>query len=471
MNTKLKKLDIKTARKMLDSKEISVKELVDFYLENIKNKNDDLNIYLSVFKNIDSQIEDAQSRINSGESDILTGIPFAIKPNIAIKGENTNAASKILEDYNSPYDATVIKNLKKHNPIFLGYVNADEFACGGSGENSAYGVTKNPLSTTRVPGGSSSGSAAAVAADMALVALGTDTGGSIRQPSSFCGLVGVKPTYGRVSRYGAAAMGSSLDQISPITRTVEDSKIILDIIAGKDEYDMTSLEKNDFLSKKIEKTKKIGIPRNFLKNLNPKMSQKMEEVENILKEKGYEIIDVDLDIFKYALPVYYILMPAEVSSNMARYDGIRYGSKKEGQNITDEYFETKSLFGPEVKRRIILGTYILSEGYADQYYNRALALREKIKEKFKETITGLDAIVFPTTPTPAFKIGENEDPINMYLADIYTVSSSIIGNPAISVPVGEVEWEGENLPFGIQILSSHEKENLMYNIAQEFEKK
>ncbi len=474
-NEKLKNLTIEKARKMLDEKEISVKELVNYYLDNIKEKNEDLNIFLSIFKNIDEQVKKAQAKIDVGEADILTGIPFAVKPNIAIKGENTNAASKILEDYNAPYDATVISRLKKQDVIFLGYVNADEFACGGSGEHSAYGITKNPISPKRVPGGSSSGSAAAVAADMALVSLGTDTGGSIRQPASFCGLVGVKPTYGRVSRHGAAAMGSSLDQISPLTRTVKDSKIVLNIIAGEDEYDMTSLSKENnsgenFLDEKKGLKKKIGIPRKFLKDLNPVISQRMKEIEENFKQKGYEIIDIDLDIFKYALPVYYILMPAEVSSNLSRYDGIRYGSKKEGENIVDEYFQTKSLYGEEVKRRIILGTYILSEGYADQYYNRALVLREKIREEYKKVINDLDAVIFPTAPTPAFKIGENDDPINMYLADIYTVSSSIIGNPAISVPAGNIEWEGENLPFGLQILAAHEKENILYKVAKDFEK-
>ncbi len=467
----LNNLDIKTARKALDNGELKVRSLVDFYLQNIKNKNKDLNIYLSVFNNIDQQVKEAQEKIDQGEAEILTGIPFAIKSNIAIKNENMSCASKILKNYQSPYDATVIKKLKTHKPVFLGYTNMDEFACGGSGENSAFGNTKNPLSPQRVPGGSSSGSAAAISANMALVALGTDTGGSIRQPASFCGLVGVKPTYGRVSRFGAAAMGSSLDQISPLTRTLDDNKIILNIIAGEDKKDMTALPKNNFLEKEILLKKKIGIPKSFLKNLQPEVANFFENALEKFKKKGYEIIDIDLDIFKYTLPIYYTIMSAELSTNLARLDGFRYGNYQESDNLIDTYFKTRGLgFGDEIKRRIILGTYVLSAGYDHQYYNKAVSLREKIKKDFSEKIKNLDVIVMPATPTPAFKIGENSLPINMYLTDIFTVSSNIIGNPALSIPAGDIDWEGEKLPLGIQILAASENEGVMFKVAEDFEK-
>ncbi len=466
-------LDIKKTRELLDKGELKVRELVDFYLKNIEEKNEELNVYLSLFDDLDEQVRAAQEKIDRGESNILTGIPFAIKPNIAIKGKNATAASKILENYIAPYDATVIRKLKEQGVIFMGYVNADEFACGGSGENSAFGSTKNPLDPERVPGGSSSGSAAAVAAHMAMAALGTDTGGSVRQPSSFCGLVGVKPTYGRVSRKGAAAMGSSLDQICPITKTVEDNKIILDVIAGKDIYDMTSIEKDNFLSGEVQLKKKLAVPMSFISTIkNEKALENFKKNLKKLEENGYQIEEVDLDILKYTLPVYYIIMPSELSTNLARYDGLRYGNQVEGENMVDTYFKTRgSGFGEEVKRRIILGTYALSAGYEDQYYNRAGALREKIRAEFKKVMENYDAVLMPTTPDVAFKLGENsEDPIEMYLADIFTVSSNIIGNPALSVPAGTIETEkGKEMPLGLQILANFKEEAKMYKIAEDFQ--
>lgn len=465
----LEKLTIPKVRTALDSRKIKVQDLVDFYLRNIEEKNENLNIYLSIFDDIQEQIKKAQEKIDRGEAEILTGIPFAIKSNIAITDKNMTCGSKILQDYHAPYDATVIKKLKEQNSIFLGYVNMDEFACGASGENSAYGITKNPLSPGRVPGGSSSGSVSAVAADMALVALGTDTGGSVRQPAALCGLVGVKQTYGRVSRFGIVAMGSSLDQVAPITRTVEDSQIVSNVISGQDNQDMTTL--HNFPSQSLKMKKKIGIPESFLKDLKPEILDFFNNSLKRFEKIGYDIINVDLDILKYALPVYYTLMPAELSTNLARLDGLRYGNYKKGKNLIESYFKTRGAgFGDEIKRRIILGTYVLSAGYADQYYDKALALREKIKKEFAERIADLDAIVMPTTPTPAFKIGENSNPVDMYWADIFTASSNIIGNPAISVPTGNIDWEGEKLPFGIQILTAHEKEDLMFKIATDFEK-
>ena len=470
----LKNISIKKAHEALKNKEYSVKELVDAYLKNIEEKNKDLNVYLSVFSDsIDEEVKAAQERYDNGTATEMTGIPMAIKANINIKGKNTSAGSKILENYISPYDATVIEKLKAESVVFLGYANMDEFACGGSTENSAYGVTKNPLDDSRVPGGSSGGSAAAVAADMAMVALGTDTGGSVRQPSAFCGLVGVKPTYGRVSRRGAAAMGSSLDQICPITKNISDNKIVLNVISGIDKFDMTSIEKNNFLEDAKDLKKRIAVPRSFVEQIkNKEVLEVFEKNLEKLRSEGYEVVDVDLDIFKLTLPVYYITMSSELSTNLARIDGMRYGKKVDGEDMVDDYFKTRGAgFGEEIKRRIILGTYALSAGYEDEYYNKAGAMREKIRAEFLNIIADFDAVVMPTTPGPAFKIGENEDPIDMYLADIFTVTANIIGVPALSVPAGEVSVsEDKKMPVGLHILSDFEKENVMYKVAENFQK-
>ncbi len=469
----LKNINIKQAHQDLKDGKYKVQDLVDAYLKNIAEKNKNLNIYLSIFDNlIKEQVNLAQEMFDRNEAKILTGIPFAIKANIAVQGENMNAGSKILENYKAPYDATVIKKLKKEGAILLGYVNMDEFACGGSTESSAFGITKNPLAENRVPGGSSGGSAAAVAAEMAMVALGTDTGGSIRQPASFCGLVGVKPTYGRVSRKGAVAMGSSLDQIAPLTKNLTDNKIVLEAIAGQDNFDMTALSVQDFLKNKKELQKRVAVPKNFISQIqNKNVLENFERNLEKLAGQGYEIVEVDLDILKYTLPVYYIIMPSELSTNLARLDGIRYGNKQEGKDMIEEYFKTRGTgFGEEIKRRIILGTYALSAGYEDEYYNKAGALSEKIKNEFSNLIKDFDVILMPTTPDIAFKIGENsEDPLAMYLADIFTVSSNIIGNPALSVPAGEIESDdGIKMPIGLQILADFEEEGKMYQVAEDF---
>ncbi len=467
----LKNLSIKKVHEDLKNGKYKVSDLVDCYLKNIKEKNKDLNIYLSIFDDIEEQVEKAQKKIDDGEIELLTGVPVALKANIAYKGGNTSAASKILENYISSYDATVVKKLREKGVIFLGYVNMDEFACGGSTENSAFGPSKNPLDPSRVPGGSSGGSAAAVAADMALVSLGTDTGGSIRQPAAFCGLVGVKPTYGRVSRFGAIAMGSSLDQISPITKNLEDNKIILEVISGKDDKDMTSLDDNDFLNKNFDYKKRIAYPKKFIEKIeNKEVLDNFNQSIEKFKKEGYEVVPIDFDYLKYALSVYYIIMPSELSSNLARYDGIRYGNKVEGNDLIDEYFKTKSEgFGEEIKRRIVLGTYSLSAGYEDQYYNKANSLRIKIKNKFLEIVKDFDGIIMPTTPEPAFKLGEKEDPLSMYLSDIFTVSSNIIGNPSLTVPSGFMEVDNDiKMPLGLQILTDFNNEALMYKIAEDF---
>lgn len=472
MEIDLKNISIRQAHKDLIEKKYSVKDLVDAYLKNIEEKNEELNVYLHLFSDdFEQKIKDAQERIDKGEASLLTGIPYAVKSIISIKGKNTTSASKILENYISPYNATVIEKLNNENAIPLGYVNMDELACGGSGKNSAFGSTKNPLDISRVPGGSSSGSAAAVCANMALFALGTDTGGSVRQPAAFCGLVGVKPTYGRVSRRGSAAMGTSFDQISSVTKNIEDSKIVLDIISGQDSFDMNALEKNSFLEGEIDLKKKIGVPMSFVNQIEDKrVLQNFHDSLNKLESQGYEIIDIDFDNLKLSLSVYYILMSAEFSTNVSRLDGMRYGNKVDGEDMIDDYFKTRGNgFGEEVKRRIILGTYVLSAGYEDQYYNKAGILREKLREEFREKIKIFDAIVFPTTPTPAFKLNENESPIEMYLADIFTVSSSVISNPAVSVPSGMIEVEGgKKMPLGLQILADFEDEKTMYKVAEDF---
>lgn len=471
MKIDLKNISIENAHKDLIEKKYTVRDLVDTYLKNIEEKNQNLNIYLSIFsETFDENIKKAQERIDNGEATLLTGIPYAVKAIINVKGQNSSAGSEILGNYISPYNATVIERLDEQNAIPLGLVNMDEFACGGSGENSAFGATKNPLDETRVPGGSSSGSAASVAADMALFALGTDTGGSIRQPAAFCGLVGVKPTYGRVPRYGSAAMGTSFDQISPITKNIKDSKIVLNVISGRDNFDMNALEKKDFLEKKVILKKKVGVPRIFVNQIKDESVLKNfnNSLEKLEKE-GYEIVDIEFDNLALALPVYYILMSAEFSTNISRIDGMRYGKKVNGESMIDDYFKTRGKgLGEEVKRRIILGTYVLSAGYEDQYYNKAGALREEIRNEFRDKIKDFDAIVIPTTPAPAFKIGENESPIEMYLADIFTVSSSVISNPAISVPSGSVNIDGREMPLGLQILSDFEEECKMYKVAEDF---
>ncbi len=469
MNLNLEDLDIQKLHQKYKSGEVQIFEIISAYKKNIDEKNKDLNIFLSVFEDLKEQSEKAQKMFEEKKETLLTGIPIAIKANILILGKNTNCGSKILENYTGTYNASVIKKLKKAGAILMGYTNMDEFACGSSTENSAYSPTKNPLNKEFVPGGTSGGSAAAVSANMALVALGTDTGGSVRQPACYTSLVGSKPTYGRVSRFGAVAMGSSLDQISPISKNVEDNKIVLDFIQGKDGKDMTALEKISF-EEKVSFKKKIGVPKNFLKNVNSEILKNFENSVEKFKKEGFEIVDIDLDIFDYTLPIYYILMPAELSTNLARFDGIRYGLQVEDfSNITEKYFKTRGKgFGEETKRRILLGAYVLSAGYSDQYYNKAISLREKIKEEYSQKISDLDGIILPTCPNPPFKFGEKtDDPVSMYLEDIFTVSSNIIGNPAISIPNGKIE---NNFQSGLQILGDFNEETKMFELAKIIEK-
>lgn len=465
----LSKLTIKEARKLLDSKQLSAIDLAKYYLKNIEEKNKDLNVYLEVFEDVLEQAEKAQEIIDRGESKELTGIPIAIKDNILIKGRKVSAASKILENYTATYNATAIERLLNQGVVFLGRTNMDEFAMGGSTENSAFGVTRNPHDRERVPGGSSGGSAAAVAADMALGSLGSDTGGSVREPASFCGVVGLKPTYGAVSRYGLMAMGSSLDVIGPIAKTVSDVEIIFDCIKGRDKMDSTSVE-NENYKLKIENFK-IGVPYHLLNQdgISKEVKENFDESVEKLKKLGFEIVDIKLPNIDKSLAVYYIVMPAEVSSNLARFDGQKYGLSKEGSNLLEVYKKTRGEgFGKEVRRRIILGTYVLSTGYYDAYYGKALKVRKVIQKEFAEAFKKVDAILTPTAPSPAFKIGEKSDPLEMYLADIFTVTANIVGVPAISLPSGFVEIDGKKLPLGIQLMAPNSGENILFEIGNKF---
>ena len=406
----LQNLTIKKARALLDKKQISAKELADFYLKNIEAKNKELNAYLEVYDDVLQQAETAQKIIDKGEAKSLTGIPLAIKDNILIKGRKVSGASKMLQNYHATYTATAAQKLINQGAIFLGRVNMDEFAMGASTENSAFGVTKNPHDPERVAGGTSGGSAVAVAADMSVFGIGSDTGGSVRQPSSFCGVVGLKPTYGAVSRYGLMAMGSSLDCIGAATKTVEDSETVFNCIKGRDEMDSTSQEAKK--PRRKEGKIKIGIPYHILEQegISKEVKENFDENIKKLKDLNFEIVDIRLPNIDKSLAVYYIVMPAEASSNMARYDGIKYGMSVDGKNLLEVYKKTRGEgFGKEVRRRIILGTYVLSSGYYDAYYGKAMLARQVIRTEFEEAFKKVDAILTPTTPSPAFKIGEKKD--------------------------------------------------------------
>jgi aspartyl-tRNA(Asn)/glutamyl-tRNA(Gln) amidotransferase subunit A len=448
MEINLRELTISKAHQLLIDQKIKVKDLVDVYLGEIKEKNKDINAYLEIYNNLDEQIEKAQELIDSGGATLLTGIPIAIKDNILYKGQIASASSLILENYVATYDSFVVERLKDEGVIFLGRTNMDEFAMGSSTETSAFGVTKNPHDISRVPGGSSGGSASAVAGDMALVALGTETCGSVRQPASFCGLVGLKPSYGAVSRSGIIAMGSSLDQVGPMAKTVEEVEIVFKAISKYDKKDSTSIpeEKRDIEKKPLKK--KIGIPREFLESggIDKAVLNNFEETCQKLKSLGYEIVDISLPILKYSLAVYYIIMPAEVSSNLARYDGIRYGLSIDADNLFDVYAKSRaSGFGKEVRRRILLGTYVLSHGYYDAYYNTAIKVRKMIKDEINKAFLDIDAFITPTVPFLPFKLGEKlNDPVSMYLCDIFSAPANLANIPAITIPSGKTN---EGLPF------------------------
>jgi aspartyl-tRNA(Asn)/glutamyl-tRNA(Gln) amidotransferase subunit A len=470
MEISLRELTISKAHQLLIDQKIKVKDLVDVYLGEIKEKNKDINAYLEIYNNLDEQIEKAQELIDSGGATLLTGIPIAIKDNILYKGQIASASSLILENYVATYDSFVVERLKDEGVIFLGRTNMDEFAMGSSTETSAFGVTKNPHDISRVPGGSSGGSASAVAGDMALVALGTETCGSVRQPASFCGLVGLKPSYGAVSRSGIIAMGSSLDQVGPMAKTVEEVEIVFKAISKYDKKDSTSIpeEKRDIEKKPLKK--KIGIPREFLESggIDKAVLNNFEETCQKLKSLGYEIVDISLPILKYSLAVYYIIMPAEVSSNLARYDGIRYGLSIDADNLFDVYAKSRaSGFGKEVRRRILLGTYVLSHGYYDAYYNTAIKVRKMIKDEINKAFLDIDAFITPTVPFLPFKLGEKlNDPVSMYLCDIFSAPANLANIPAITIPSGKTN---EGLPFGVQITAPFLREDVLFQIGKDIE--
>lgn len=470
------KLTVHELKEKLANKELTITEVTKAYIDRIKEKEKDIGAFVTTLEEQSMQkAKEIEEKVNKGEiKGDLAGIPIGIKDNICTKAVHTTCSSKMLENFVSPYDATVMEKVNNENMINLGKLNMDEFAMGGSTEYSAFHVTKNPWNLNKVPGGSSGGSAAAVAAGMVPWALGSDTGGSIRQPASFCGVVGMKPTYGLVSRYGLVAFASSLDQIGPITKDVEDCAMLLNVITGHDEKDSTSenREKLDYtLSLKNDvKGMKIGVPKEFFgEGISEEVKQKLEETIEKYKELGAEVEEFSLDIANYALATYYIIACAEASSNLGRFDGIRYGYRTPNyDNLKDIYKNSRSeAFGSEVKRRIILGTYVLSSGYYDAYYKKAQQVRTLVQSKFDEAFSKYDVIITPTAPTTAFNIGEKStNPLEMYLADICTVSVNIAGIPGISIPCG-VDKEG--MPIGMQLIGQKFSEETLLNAAYTFE--
>lgn len=493
MNDTLKNLTIDKAQKLLSDGVVTSVDIVNYCLSIIEEKDKSINAFREVFddcieqaKKSDEERLQITTRYDGDKyawikEKPLLGMPVSLKDNILLASKHAGASSLILENYIATYDSTVVGKLKGAGAIFIGRVNMDEFAMGGSTENSAYGVTKNPYDSERVAGGSSGGSTASVAMDGALVSLGSDTGGSIRQPAAYCGVVGLKPTYGSVSRHGLMAMGSSLDIIGPITKTVGDAKIVFDIIKGQDVFDSTShtnplsrsmrtetisaLKSKDISAKSLV----IGIIPKLMdtKGLDPIVAKSFDKTIEYLRSEGVKIKEIDLPRISYSLATYYVIMPAEVSSNMGRFDGMRFGSKVEGDSLIEEYMNTRGQkLGKEVRRRIMLGAYVLSAGYYDAYYNKANMVRELLKEDFNNAFKEVDIILTPTAPSPAFKIGENSnDPIKMYLEDVFTVPANLVGSPAISVPVGFTTGNPA-LPLAIQCMAPHGAEELLFAIGR-----
>ena len=462
---------------MLTSKKVSVPEIAKSYIHRINQVESKVDAYVTVLdeKQIIENAQEVQKGFDSGdEMPTLAGIPMAIKDNMCIKGILTTCSSKMLNNFIPPYDATVIKKLKNQKTVLLGRANMDEFAMGASTENSAFKKTKNPWDLGCVPGGSSGGSVASVSADEAVFALGSDTGGSIRQPSSLCGVVGLKPTYGAVSRFGLIAFASSLDQIGPITKDVTDCALVLNSITGYDSSDSTSVNivHPDYSKALVNNIKglKIGLPKEYFgEGINEEVKKSVLKASEVLKKQGAELGEVSMPMAEYALPAYYLISSAEASSNLARFDGVKYGYRSEKfSGLIDLYKQSRSEgFGPEVKRRIMLGTYALSAGYYDAYYKKALQVKTLIKRAFDEIFEKYDLIMIPTSPTTAFKFGEkSEDPLSMYLADICTVSVNIAGLPGISVPCG---FDSKGLPIGFQLIGKAFDESTMLRAAYTYE--
>lgn len=466
MTKLLNELTITEAARMLRSGECTVRELWSVCALVAKERNPELNAYLELFDADEEAIASAQKRIDieGDKAPLLCGIPLAIKDNILIEGHIASAASRMLENYVATYDATVITQLKEAGALFIGRTNMDEFAMGSSTENSAYGPVKNPHDLSRVPGGSSGGSAAAVASNGALGSLGTDTGGSIRQPAAHCGLVGLKPTYGAVSRHGAIALGSSLDQIGPFGKTVADVQALYEVLRGKDRYDATTIDSSTYPEVVVPHKLRIGVPRHLLsEGVDADVLETFTATLALLEKEGHTTVDIELPTSSYALPVYYVIQPAEASANLARYDGVRYGHAARGKDLLADYVQSKTEgFGSETVRRILLGTYVLSSGYIDAYYRKADAARALLTAEYDTAFATCDVIAFPTTPSPAFKFGEKSDPVSMYLEDIFTVTANLTGMPAISVPMGTVEREGVSLPVGVHFTAPKYGESVLF---------
>ncbi|ACZ39359.1 Asp-tRNA(Asn)/Glu-tRNA(Gln) amidotransferase subunit GatA [Sphaerobacter thermophilus] len=473
MTAELTNLSAIEARRRLDRREVSAVELTEAHLERIERLEPHLHAFITVMADVArAQAREADRRIAAGEATALTGIPVALKDILCTVDAPTTAASKILRNYQSPYDATVVRRLREQGAVFVGKTNTDEFAMGSSTENSAFFVTRNPWDLNRVPGGSSGGSAAAVAAGEAILALGSDTGGSIRQPAGFCGVVGVKPTYGRVSRYGLLAFASSLDQIGPFARSVADAAVLLEAISGRDPNDSTSVDLPvpsyvDALGQDI-RGMRIGIAREYqVEGVDPEVERVVQAAITELERLGAELVEVSLPHTSYALATYYIIAPAEASANLARYDGVKYGLSIQEDTLLEDYLQTRGQgFGPEVKRRIMLGTYALSSGYYDAYYVKAQKVRTLIKRDFDEAFEKVDVIAGPTSPTVAFGIGERvDDPIQMYLADIFTIPANMAGIPGVAIPCGFAH----GMPVSLQLLGRAFDEATVLRVAHAYE--
>ena len=469
---------INTLRTSVLSGETTAADVCEDYLARIDSVDGDLNAFTAVLaESARKQAEQVDKHRDAWRNRPLLGVPVTIKDVICSKGEPTTGASRILEGFRSPYDATVVRKLRDAGAVIIGKTNCDEFAMGSSTEHSAYGVTRNPWDRNRIPGGSSGGAAAAVSARLAPASLASDTGGSIRQPAAFCGVVGLKPTYGRVSRYGLLAFASSLDQIGPMTLTVQDAATVFHTIAGADKCDATTSSRpvEDFAQPGPGDAKgaRIGVPRNILEGIDDDVTRSFQATLQVLTEQGATLIDIDLPHMKYAVPVYYLVAPAEASSNLARYDGVRYGHRAAIDTHSDSletmYDRTRDEgFGPEVKRRIMLGTYALSAGYYDAYYVKAQQVRSLIKSDYDHAFNEVDAVAMPTTPGPAFRIGEHvDDPLAMYLGDIFTVSANLTGLPAISVPAG---LSDDGLPVGFQLMGRPFDEATLFRLAAAYER-
>ena len=475
----LNELGVREAAEGLAAKKFSSVELTQAVIDRVREKDGEIGAYLTFDEEGALAAAKAadEARAAGGESPLL-GVPVAIKDLINVKGQPCTCASKMLKCYVSPYDATVIRNLKSAGVVCAGRVNMDEFAMGSSTENSGLGVTRNPYDVTRVPGGSSGGSAAAVGGDLAIAALGTDTGGSIRQPASFCNIVGLKPSYGRVSRFGVTAFASSLDQVGPMTKSVDDAAMLLQVLAGHDEMDGTTPKDPvpDYM-KAMEgasmKGVRIGLPKEYydVSGLDPEVKRITDEAIRACEAAGAELVEVSLPHTEYAMAVYYIIAPAEASANLARFDGVRYGHRSgRSDDVFSLYARSRAEgFGPEVKRRIIMGTYVLSSGYYDAYYGRASKVRTLIRRDFEDVFRKVDTLLTPVAPTPAFKLGEVQDPLTMYLNDLFTIPGSLAGNCSMSVPAGFAAAGDTRLPVGVQFICDAYREDTLLRVGKAFE--